>query len=572
MDIDYEALLQTFLVESEESFGTMEEALVVLEKEPQNDEALAGVFRVAHTLKGTAAMFEFTGVERFGHAVEELLVVVRQGAIAASEEVVSLLFHAIDALRRLIAEAVAGRHELPADVEGLLHRFEEVVGGVSAMEVPPGGPRFEAESSASLSEEYPEETTTFETQPTHGVMSLRVGLDKLDRLLDLVGEIKISRDRLARVLEVPGGPSGLARDLLSDSDGLQVELQQLVMQLRMVPLGPTFRRYRRVVRDLARARDKSARLVIEGEDVEVDAAVIEGLRDPLTHMVRNAVDHGVETPAKRRAAGKDPTAIVRLSARHEAGSIVVELSDDGAGIDWQEVVERARQAGLVEAEQSLTEAEKEQLVFEPGLSTAERVTEISGRGVGMDVVRRSVEALRGSITVSSASGAGTVLTLRVPLTLAVIEGLAVRVAEESFFIPIDSVIESVELPGPAWQRTDRQGVIDLRGEAVPWVRLRSLFDLEGELPERENVVVVERHRKLAGLVVDDLISQGQAVIKPLSKLFSGLPGISASTILGDGKVALILDVAALLLRAQKMATEAGWMSTDRSSPAWPAEI
>lgn len=326
------------------------------------------------------------------------------------------------------------------------------------------------------------------------------------------------------------------------------------MKLRLVPVGPTFRRYRRTVRDLARAQGKRARLSIAGEEVEVDAKVIEHLRDPITHMVRNALDHGIEAPELRQAAGKDPCGLLKLEAWHEAASIVIELSDDGAGLDRERILERARDAGIVADAGAMTKQEVADLVFEPRFSTAEAVAELSGRGVGMDVVRRDIEALRGSVALASRSGEGTTITVRLPLTLAILDGLTVGVAGETFFIPLETVVESVELPPEEGQEEGR-GVLNLRGEDLPYLRLRHLFGLEGASPRRENVVVVESARgRRAGLVVDALHGQSQAVIKPLAKLFRGLPGISGSTILGSGRVALILDVPGLLRRAVETET------------------
>ncbi len=324
------------------------------------------------------------------------------------------------------------------------------------------------------------------------------------------------------------------------------------MKLRMVPVGPTFRRYRRTVRDLAESHGKVTRLVTEGEDVEGDATVIEHLRDPLTHLVRNALDHGIEPPETRSMAGKDPCGLVTLAARHEAGTIVIELSDDGAGIDRERLLERARDSGIAPEGGDLSEREIERLIFEPGFTTAERVSDLSGRGVGMDVVRRNIEALRGSVNVESRAGEGTSIIIRLPLTLAIIDGLTVGVADETFFIPLETVVKSVELPLDERRRPGGRGVLNLRGTTLPWVRLRRLFRLAGSPPARENVVVVERRRgRLAGLVVDALQGQSQAVIKPLAKLFRGLPGISGSTILGNGRVALILDVPGLLHLAEE---------------------
>jgi two-component system chemotaxis sensor kinase CheA len=332
-----------------------------------------------------------------------------------------------------------------------------------------------------------------------------------------------------------------------ESDRLYLDLQDLIMQARMVPLGPTFQQHLRTVRDLAAAEQKQVRLVLEGEDVEVDTAVVEHIRDPLTHMVRNAVDHGMECPAVREARGKDPCGRLTLRAFHEGALVVVQVSDDGGGLDRARIVRRAVERGIVAEGAQLTDEQVHALIFEPGFSTAEQVTEVSGRGVGMDVVRRNVETLRGSVSVESTLGAGTTITLRFPLTLAIIQGFRVVVAGDVYILPLEAVAECVELP--AGDGGGRAGVVNLRGEPLPYLRLREHFALGGERPARENVVVVHHAGARVGLAVDALLGESQTVIKPLGRMFQGIRGISGSAILGDGRVALILDVPGLLREA-----------------------
>jgi two-component system chemotaxis sensor kinase CheA len=283
--------------------------------------------------------------------------------------------------------------------------------------------------------------------------------------------------------------------------------------------------------------------------VEVDTRVIEHLRDPLTHMIRNAVDHGIEPPHARKARGKDPCGRVTLRACHEAGSIVIQVADDGAGLDRERIIERARSLGIVAEPEKLPDAEIYGLIFEAGFSTAETVTDLSGRGVGMDVVRRNVDALRGSVGIDSRQGEGTSITIRLPLTLAIIEGFGVGVGEETYVIPLEAVLECVELPAQEQIQSNGHGVIYLRGRALPYLRLRTLFALGDRAPFRENIVVVQHGGGQAGIAVDALYGASQAVIKPLGELFEGLPGIAGSTILGNGRVALILDVPSLLREA-----------------------
>jgi two-component system chemotaxis sensor kinase CheA len=297
--------------------------------------------------------------------------------------------------------------------------------------------------------------------------------------------------------------------------------------------------------------------VMEGEDVEVDTAVVVGLRDPIMHMIRNAVDHAIETPDERRARGKDPVGTLTLRARHEAGRILVEIEDDGAGFDRARILERARALGMVDGSGStLTDDQVHAFVFAPGFSTSRSVTELSGRGVGMDVVLRSVLALKGTLSVRSEPGRGSVVTIRVPLTLAIINGFAVGAAEETYVIPLESIRECIQLPPSVRRHDDGRGVMNLRGVALPYLRLRELFGLPGAPQGGECVVVVEHDGWRAGIAVDALLGERQAVVKPLGKLLDRAGGITGSTILGDGRVALILDVASILRGARDHRREA----------------
>jgi two-component system chemotaxis sensor kinase CheA len=352
------------------------------------------------------------------------------------------------------------------------------------------------------------------------------------------------------------GTSRSPEDLLAahrEADRLYLDLQDLIMQARMVPLGPTFKQHQRTVRDLAAAQGKQVRLVMEGEDVEVDTAMVEGIRDPLTHMVRNAVDHGLGTPEERLAQGKDPCGTLTLRAFHENGLVAIQIADDGRGLDRERILRRAVERRLVAEGAVLSDTEVFAFVFEPGFSTKDQVTEISGRGVGLDVVRRNVEALRGSISVESGPERGTAITLRLPLTLAIIEGFKVQVSGEVYILPLEAVAECLELP--PGQGRGRSGVLNLRGKPLPYLRLREHFALGGEPPARENVVVVQHAGTAVGLAVDALIGESQTVLKPLGRLFQGVRGLSGSAILGDGRVALILDVAALLREALRRVAE-----------------
>jgi two-component system, chemotaxis family, sensor kinase CheA len=313
------------------------------------------------------------------------------------------------------------------------------------------------------------------------------------------------------------------------------------LQLRMVKIGATFSRFQRVVHDVSRELGKDIALVVSGEDTELDKTVVELIGDPLTHLVRNAVDHGIEPSDKRAAQGKPARGTVSLNAFHDSGSIVIEVSDDGGGLPRERILAKAVERGLVEPGRVLSDSEIFQMIFEPGFSTAEQVTNLSGRGVGMDVVKRNITALRGSVDVASRPGEGTTVTVRLPLTLAIIDGFQVGVGRSVFVIPLEMVDECV-----AYSAEPGHEYTDLRGHVLPFIRLRERFELGGEPAVRQNIVVVKHGGHKFGLVVDQLLGEVQTVIKPLSKMFAHVKGISGSSILGSGDVALILDVPALL--------------------------
>ncbi|HWP22558.1 MAG TPA: chemotaxis protein CheA, partial [Candidatus Binatia bacterium] len=334
--------------------------------------------------------------------------------------------------------------------------------------------------------------------------------------------------------------------------------------------GPIFRQYQRTVRDIAHANGKSARLAIEGEDVEVDLSVVEKLKDPLTHMIRNALDHGIEAPELRLRAGKDPCGSVTIKACHEGASIVIQVKDDGAGLSRERIVARARACGLASDPEHLPDQELFKFIFEPGFSTAEKVTDLSGRGVGMDVVRRNIEALRGKLAVESRAGLGTTVTIHLPLTLAIIEGFGVGVGEETYILPLHAVLECIELPAQAQRHNGPRGVINVRGEPVPYIRLREWFGLPSAPPSRQNAVLIEFDQTKAALVVDRLYGAQQTVIKPLAKRFQDVPGIAGSAILGNGRVALILDVNGLMREVIRAHGDACAAEADTARSSWPS--
>ncbi|MGC3961895.1 MAG: chemotaxis protein CheA [Rhodocyclaceae bacterium] len=380
-----------------------------------------------------------------------------------------------------------------------------------------------------------------EERRSHEQKVIKVEAAKLDQLINLVGELVIASAG-ARLVADRARQSVLS-EALGEVAQLVEQIRDRALNLRMIPIGEVFQRFPRVVRDVSQELGKRIELTITGAETELDKSMVEKLSDPLMHIVRNAMDHGIEPVEAREAAGKPGVGQLRLHAYHESGCIVIEVSDDGRGLDAARIREKAIEKELIAADAQLTDAEIHQLIFAPGFSTAAKVTNLSGRGVGMDVVKRNIEQLRGAIEIDTAPGSGTTMRIRLPLTLAIIDGFQVAVGDAVFVIPLDMVVECADMQASS----GGQHILNLRGEALPYVRLRELFDLPpADAGSRESLVVVEYGQHRAGLVVDRLLGEFQAVIKPLGQLFRGLKGLSGSTILGNGSVALILDVPMLV--------------------------
>lgn len=379
--------------------------------------------------------------------------------------------------------------------------------------------------------------------------NVRVPAERLDELMDRVGELVIAQSRLSQLAN--SSADILLRSVSEDVERLSGELRDTMMVLRMVPVGSLFSRFRRLVHDLARETGKTIELELEGETTEVDKTVVERLADPLVHLVRNSVDHGLETPEDRIAAGKNPVGVVRLSARQSGGEVVITIKDDGRGINRERVRAKAESAGLIQPGQHLLDQELLQLIFQPGFSTAAQVTNLSGRGVGMDVVKRTVEALRGVIDVRSENGQGSEISLRIPLTLAIIDGLLVRVGTGCYVIPLPAVEECLELSLDDDMRSHGRSFISLRDSLVPFLRLRDLFHTGTPPDPHQKIVVISTGDERVGLVVDQIIGDHQTVIKSMSKLHHDVATFSGATILGDGSVALILDVVHLVTAGQQ---------------------
>lgn len=373
---------------------------------------------------------------------------------------------------------------------------------------------------------------------------IRVDVDKLDQLINLVGELIIAGAGTSLIAKRVGIPEML--ESTSTLSGLVEQIRDSALDLRMVQIGATFNRFQRVVRDVSKELGKDIDLVISGADTELDKTVVEKIGDPLTHLVRNSIDHGIESAEIRIANGKSAKGTLKLNAFHDAGSIVIEVSDDGGGLNTERILKKAIERGLVSEGQDLTDKEIYNLIFEAGFSTAEAVSSLSGRGVGMDVVRRNITALRGTVDLDSTPGQGSTVRIRLPLTLAIIDGFLIGVGDASYVVPLDMVVECVELNALKQDVTDDNSYINLRGEVLPYMRLREHFEMDENKGGRENVVVVRYGDHKVGLVVDKLMGEFQTVIKPLGKVFSQIKGVGGFTILGSGEVALILDVPGLM--------------------------
>jgi two-component system, chemotaxis family, sensor kinase CheA len=395
--------------------------------------------------------------------------------------------------------------------------------------------------------------------------SIRVPAAKLDQFVDLVGELVTVQARLVEIANRREDAEVIA--VAEEIERLTSALRESSISIRMLPIRATFERFRRLVHDLARDLQKEVDLTIEGADTELDKSVLDQLNDPLMHLIRNSMDHGIEPRASRVAAGKRPSATIQLSARHSGASVLIGVSDDGGGINSEAVRVRAIEKGLIAEDAALTESEVFSLILAPGFSTAQTVTDVSGRGVGMDVVRRGVEALRGTIDIASKPTSGTSVTLRLPLTLAIIDGLLVRVEQAYFVLPLANTLECIELTRQDIERVNGKHVANVRGEIIPYIRLREYFHMKEERPEREQVLVAETESGRFGFVVDQVLGDHQTVIKNLGRFYRHVDLVSGATILGNGTVALILDPHRLVREAIRTMTIKARAEARSSPPA-----
>jgi two-component system chemotaxis sensor kinase CheA len=612
-------LIADFVVEALDYIEQAEAAMLVLQGTPGDMAAVDTVFRSFHTVKGVSAMLGLDPIAKLAHLAESLLSKVRSGELRFAGRIADLSLGSVDSIKLLVAgvqAALAGERWTPPDLTSLTAALstETAAKPVSAPPPPappppkrgakpktPKAPKGQlgaqapeppvlAPAPAVTKDPHPPSVTkppvtaaalrdpaATPAEPpaapsgpqaaapnaatpqrnADNEASVRIRTERLDRLVDMVGELVIAHSMVRQDPSlVSSGHHDLSRKV-AHAGKIVRELQELAMSLRMVPLKPTFQKMARVVRDTAQKSGKEVELVLSGEDTEIDRNMVDVVSDPLVHMLRNAVDHGIETPDEREAKGKRRAGTVRLSASHSGGNVVVELADDGAGLDRARIVKKAIERGLIESDAGLTDSEVYNLIFEPGFSTRDQVTDVSGRGVGMDVVRRNVQALHGRIEITSVLGQGTVFTLRLPLTLAVTDGMLVRVGAERYILPTVNILTSLRPTKDNVSTVSGKGeLLVIRGELIPLFRLHQLFHVDNATSDVTTglAVIVTGPDGRCALLVDELLGQQQVVAKSLGSGIGAVRGIAGGAILGDGRVGLILDTPELIALARDEST------------------
>jgi len=591
-------MLQDFIAEAGEHLDAAETHLLNLEREPGDAEAVNAVFRSFHTIKGVAGFVEMDHIKELSHRAENLLASVRKGDRELTGDAMELAFASVDMLKRLSEDVVAGmsgdgRMAVRPELPGLLDRLGRACGGPEAAAATPaaapaasggdppadGGTGVDSgliilpksrKAKPAAADEPAAETSAARPRPergekrpaaTHRREAVRVDAERLDLLVETIGELVIAEAMVSQnhhVREVESVELGRHLDHL---DKICRELQQIGMSLRMVPVRPIFQKMARLVRDLSKKSGRPIEFGFSGEDTELDKSVVEKIGDPLVHMLRNAVDHGIEgDPADRVAAGKPEEGNIELRAFHRGGFIVIEVEDDGRGLDREAILAKAVERGVVSEGSQPGDQEVFELIFEPGFSTATEVTDISGRGVGMDVVRRNIEKLRGTVEITSETGRGSVFSFKLPLTLAIIEGMVFTVGGERYIVPTQNVVRLVRAEPDDYTTVLHKGeMLRFEGEIIPLIRLYEIFDVPGarETFDDAVVLVAECGGKRVGLLSDELVGQQQIVIKNLGEQVQGTAGLAGGAIMSDGNVALILDIEGLARVAHEDIAAAG---------------
>jgi len=567
-------LLRDVVLESREHLTNVESRLLTLEQDPGDAEAIHSAFRSFHTIKGLAGFMELTLVQEVAHDVETVLDLARNSQLAITPAVTDVVLESVDYLKRAMGQLDAvlagGPAEAFQDNRALLEKIRraataapEEAAAATPEEAAPSAPPVEpaADQAASPKVEEPAAAAAAEAAPDDGgqktvqrrseAATVKVDTAKLDYLVDMAGEMVIAQSLVRHDPHLTAVESQRLQRNMAQLTRITSELQKTAMALRMVPIGQVFRRVPRLVRDLSRKAGKQVELELAGEETELDRTIVEELGDPLVHMVRNTLDHGIEPPQERLAAGKPAAGKLTLRARHQAAHILIEVADDGRGINRQKVLAKAIEKGLVREDAHLSDTEVFNLIFEPGFSTADRVTEVSGRGVGMDVVRRQIQKLRGRVEIQSEPGRGTTLLLKLPLTLAIIDGLVVGVGGERYIVPLFSVREMFRPTAEMISTVQgRREMVMVREKLLPVMRLHRRFGVEprSEDPCDSIFILAENEGRPYCLMVDEFVGKQEVVIKSLGESLKHVPGIAGGAILGDGRVGLVLDMDGVFLR------------------------
>ncbi len=581
-DVQDPELLKDFVEESKEHLSSIELNMLALETDPNDNEAINAVFRPFHSIKGVAGFLNLTEIHHLSHEVENLLDAARSGKLAVSDAVIDIVLTATDILKALLQEVeqegkpASQSHPVvltflervknfSGDPEGDVNLPVRKVGqilvdhGVLDEETVEDA----AEKSRAIGQKLgetlisegvasPRDVSKALREQRHSMesaASVRIDTHKLDNLVDMVGELVIAQ---SMVLQNPEILAIKDQKLQKDSvqlNRITAELQRISMSMRMVPIKSTFQKMIRLVRDLAKKSGKEVTLLMKGEETEIDRNMVEEIYEPLVHMIRNSVDHGIESPEERLKAGKDPVGTVEISAEQKGGNIVIDIQDDGRGLNTEKIRSKAIERGIISATDSLDEKAIFELIFHPGFSTRDQVTEVSGRGVGMDVVRKCVERLRGKMEIASQLGLGSYFQLKFPLTMAIIDGMVIQIGQERFIVPTIALKESLRPARDSYFTIQGRGeVVKVRESLMPLVRLHDFFQEEPRFrnPWEGLLLVVSEGKHAYCLLADEIVGRQEVVIKSLGGLFRQLPGISGGAILGDGKVALIIDVKGII--------------------------
>jgi two-component system, chemotaxis family, sensor kinase CheA len=574
-------ILSDFVMESLESLETVEVSLMDLEQDPGDLDSINAIFRSFHTIKGVSAFLNLDKINMLAHRAENLLDKARSGEIRIEATVIDIILESVDSLKKLIIGVQKGLEngislDMGLDVTPLVNRIDEIQekadqigdkpvgeimiqkGEITSKELEKGLERQKQEPGKKIGQILVEDKSVEsksvvgalrdqkKTGMRHMDLQVKVDTKKLDNLVDLTGELVIAQSMLRQNPVILAARDQKLMHNLGQLNQITSGLQTTAMAMRMVPIKSTFQKMVRLVRDLAKNSGKQVKLEMSGEDTEIDRNVVDELYEPMVHMIRNSVDHGIETPEKRKKAGKSKSGEINLIAYHQAGNIVVEISDDGRGLDKDKIIEKANH--LITDESKLSESEIYNLIFQPGFSTAKQVTDVSGRGVGMDVVKKGIEKLRGKVEINSRPGRGSTFIISLPLTLAIIEGMVVRVGKERFIIPAPSILESLRPTKKQYSTVEGKGEMILsRGKLIPLIRLDQLFNIKSDSfnPWEGLVVVVEYQDRQICLFLDELLGKEEVVIKSLGDTLKDTKAIAGGAIMGDGKVGLILDMAGI---------------------------